>query len=154
MTQLAHALDPIGEPIDTAAHSGPVASTAIPADQYTNTLFRLFGTAAARFERMAYFWADRLSVEYRRGGFGLFYALSNGGFYMAPEHPQRLTVAVEANGYAGTLSADAFGITVTIFALNYVAHEVADERLIDLYHQLLSYAAGHPESVEIFQAIH
>ncbi len=152
MTNLAHALEPIGGPIDTAAHSGPVDAVAIPAEQYTNTLFRFFGTAAPRFERMAYFWSDRLSVDYR-GGFWRFYALSNGGFYMAPEHPKRLTVAVEGNGYAGTMSADAFGIAVTIFALNYVAHEVADERLIDLYHQLLSYAAGHPESVEIFQAI-
>ena len=72
MTHLAHALDPIGEPVDTAAHRGPVASTAIPADQYTNTLFRFFGTAAPRFERMAYFWSDRLSVDYR-GGSWRFY---------------------------------------------------------------------------------
>jgi hypothetical protein len=57
-----------------------------------------------RLEPFVFTMAGQLSPDYR-GGFWKFFALCNGGFYMAPDSTGALAVSCE-NRFEGSLSAD------------------------------------------------
>ena len=96
-------------------------------------------------------WADRLSKDYG-GGSWKFFDLSNGGWYTAPAGDKQFNVQQNMNGYEGVMSADAFGITATIFTISELM-QGGDEKLINAYHKLLDFADQHAESPAIFAAI-
>ena len=76
---------------------------------------KLFGAHfPLRLEPFIFDMAGSLSRDYT-GGYWNMYELSNGGFYMAPDEDRPFRVEC-MNGYEGTLSADAFGITVCLYA--------------------------------------
>ena len=128
--------------------------------------------ACVLLEQGVYGWGQQLSPDYT-GGSWTVYRLDNGGFYAAPDAPHGAVYAtlVNGNGYDGTLSAEAFGITATLFALNHLMWFIADsvdngqallmvpdavavgERLRRLYYLLRDEAANHPEAADIYAAI-
>ena len=97
-------------------------------------------------------YLDKLSVDYK-GGYWEFYELSNGGWYMAPSGEQRYQMRWDGNHYEGEMSADAAGITASLYALCELANTTEEDSLIQAYHWLREYAAQHPEWEEIYQAI-
>ncbi|MBB5469384.1 hypothetical protein HDG32_005531 [Paraburkholderia sp. CI2] len=108
-----------------------------------------------RAEAMVYDQAGIMSADYN-GGLWTFYTLSNGGFYLAPETDKRFTVYVPGNDYEGEVSADAFGVIVTLFVLGslvWIDDEALREKFSDHYHQLRDYAKDHDEAGAIFRAI-
>lgn len=103
-------------------------------------------------EGFVFDWARRLSTEYS-GGMWVFYSLSNGSFFVAPEITGPVAVSWHLNGYEGQMSAEAFGIVVTLFTLCYMAEVFADDLYVEKYHALRDYALQHAEQREIFKAI-
>lgn len=98
-------------------------------------------------------FASRLSPTYR-GGYWEFYELDNGGFYMAPDDDESFVVRCE-NGYQGTMSADALGITACLYAysrLSFVAGDAIGEVYARQYHLLREYMMEHSEATAIFGA--
>lgn len=105
-----------------------------------------------RVEPFIFNMAGNLSRDYT-GGYWNIYELSNGGFYMAPDSDKPFHV-VSMNGYEGTLSADAFGITVCLFAYSHLSFsEELSVMCAEHFHLLREYMMDHPESREIFRAI-
>lgn len=97
--------------------------------------------------------ASELSSDYR-GGYWAFYALGNGGFYMAPDDDARFAVRCE-NGFEGTMSADALGVTACLYAfsrLSFVASEHIAEVYALQYHLVREYAMDHAEVAAILAA--
>lgn len=115
-----------------------------------NILPRHFGRIMLLVENAVYFWAGKLSQDYR-GGFWDFYEFDDGGFYMAPQ-ADRFRVAVDTNGYEGEMSADAFGITCCLFAFSHLSFQIDDDALSRHYGHLYEFALEHAESREIFGA--
>ena len=80
-------------------------------------------------------------------------SLSNGGFIMCPESDKPFHVSC-MNGYEGTLSADAFGITVCLYAYSNLSFS---EDLADVcgeqFHLLREFMFHHPEYQAILAAI-
>lgn len=112
-----------------------------------------FGPHFLRGESMVYDWASRLSGDYE-GGSWHFFALSNGGFYMAPAHAgPTLRVQWHGNEYDDTMGADAFGVVVTLFALCHLAEKTGNEKIIDHYYALREYAMTHADAAKIRRAI-
>lgn len=113
-----------------------------------------------RFEAAVYAWMDRLAPGEYRGGFWNFYRVPGAG-YLAPAVSDTDTfhdgkafhVVQDMNGYRGEMSADAAGLTATLFALNGLANATADERHIAAYYALRDFACDHPEAGEILAAI-
>lgn len=105
-----------------------------------------------RIEPFIFDMACNLSRAYT-GGFWNMYQLSNGGFYMAPDSdtPFRVTCM---NGYEGALSADAFGLTVCLYAYSNLSfsEELADV-CAEQYHLLRDYMFEHLEVKKILAAI-
>ncbi|SAK63707.1 antirestriction protein [Caballeronia pedi] len=106
-------------------------------------------------EGLVYHQAAMLSRTYQ-GGLWQFYTLSNGGYYLAPETDKRFPVQVTGNSYEGEVSADAFGVIVTLFvygALVWIDNAPLREKYSDHYHQLRAFACQHPEANAILRAI-
>ena len=120
--------------------------TALPA--------RLFGAMfTTRVEPYVFGIARALSPDYD-GGYWEFYALSNGGFYMAPAGDERYQVRCE-NGFDGEMSADAFGITCGLYCfshLSFSAPQAMAEACAEQYHLLREYMLQHAEAPAILAA--
>ena len=106
-----------------------------------------------RLEPTVFDMAGRLAAGYS-GGYWQFYALSNGGFYMAPQSDTIFDVSCE-NGFEGQLSADALGSAACLYAYSHLSFgEGAFAKVCAKhYHWLREYALDHSETSAIFAAI-
>jgi hypothetical protein len=106
-----------------------------------------------RIEPAIFSIADRLSADYT-GSLWEFYALSNGGFYMAPMTDEPFNVTCE-NGFQGRLSSCAFGITVCLYAFSHLSFEdgLLAESCAEQYHLLREHMLDHREAQSILAAI-
>jgi len=122
-------------------------------DQRTNVTADLFGVYfPIQLEPFIYSMSSQLSEDYG-GGYWEFYTLSNGGFYMAPDSEGQFQV-VSPNGWEGFMSADAFGITVCLFAysnLSFGSGQFA-ETCAEQYHLLREFMMDHAEARAILAA--
>lgn len=120
--------------------------------QHTADLFGVYFPMC--LEPFIYAMTDSIAPDYR-GGFWNFYALNNGGFYMAPDADHSFAVCCE-NGYEGRLSADGLGITVCLYAysqLSFTGIPSFADRCAEQYHLLREYMLDHPEAAGILRAI-
>lgn len=129
-----------------------ITSAVVPEELRLNVLPRYLGSHYLTGESYVYDWAARLCSQYE-GGLWHFFELSNGGFYMAPATLGRVAVRWHLNDYNDMMGADAFGITVTLFALCHLAEKTLDGTIIDRYHQLREFASQHVEAANIRRAI-
>lgn len=131
-----------------------VTARLVPDDQRTQLTAKLFGfDFPMRLEPAIFDMAGRLAAQYH-GGYWLFYALSNHGFYMAPRSDTLFAVSCE-NGFEGQLSADALGITACLYAYSNLSFGEGDfaDTCANQYHLLREYMFGHPEAKKILRAI-
>lgn len=120
--------------------------------QHTSDLFGI--RFPLNIELAVYSIAGNIASDYN-GAYWEFYALSNGGFYMAPCSGQSYQVSCE-NGYEGTLSADALGITACLYAyshLSFSSNPAFAEICANHYHWLRAYMLEHTEASKILGAI-
>jgi hypothetical protein len=111
---------------------------------------RIFGIHFPfRVEPFVFDIAGRLSEEYT-GGYWLMYELGNRGFYMAPNDDSFRMLA--ENGYEGSMSGDAFGITVCLYAYSELSF-LEIPGCAKQYHLLREFVLEHPERKAILRAI-
>ncbi len=126
----------------------------VPAEHRSCHVAKLFGHHfPLRLEPFVFAITERLSSDYL-GGYWEFFALCNGGFYMAPQSDTIFSVSCE-NGFEGKLSADALGITACLYAysnLSFGDGEFA-QTCARQYHLLRDYAMDHTEVGAILGAI-
>jgi len=127
----------------------------IAEDQRINHKAALFGfDFPLHLEPFIYFMADTLAKDYN-GGYWNFYNFFQGGFYMAPSSDKPFHVSCE-NGFEGDLSADAFGIVVSLYAYSHLSFSGPgkfSETCAEQYHLLRDYMFEHPEVSSILKAI-
>ncbi|MES1979809.1 MAG: antirestriction protein [Pseudomonadota bacterium] len=115
---------------------------------------KLFGIRFPLYvESFAFDTAGSLSEQYN-GGYWNFYSLSNGAFYMAPHQVEPFKVVCE-NGFEGLMSADAFGITVCLYAYSQLSFSGKPEfaqTCAQQYHWLREFMAEHGEVTSILAA--
>ncbi|WP_322092832.1 antirestriction protein [Paraburkholderia bannensis] len=133
-----------------------ISANAVPENRRTTFLPKYFTPLLMiRAESMIYGHAGNLSKDYE-GAFWEFYELSNGGFYVAPRREGAFDVFVNGNGYEGEVSADAFGVIVTLFVLGslvWIGNEALREKFTAHYYELREFAKDHAEAAAIFRAI-
>ena len=114
---------------------------------------KLFGVSFPfKLEPCVYGMADRLAPSYR-GGYWHFYALSNGGFYMAPATDTLFDISCE-NGFDGKLSADALGVTACLYAYSHLSfgEGAFAQTCAEHYHLLRDFMMEHAEARAILRA--
>ena len=107
-----------------------------------------------QIEPLIYVITAELAPAYDGGLWNLF-ALSNGGTYLAPSSDEDFAVLCE-NGFVGTLSADALGITASLYTyshLSFSGHEELAKICSEKFHQLHDFAIVHSEARSILKAI-
>jgi hypothetical protein len=124
-------------------------------DQRINHTAEVFGIHfPLHLEPYVYAVTKSIAREYN-GGYWEFYALSNGGFYMAPNSDSPFHVAC-LNGFEGNLSADALGIAACLYAYSHLSFTSRDdfaETCTRQFHWLRDYMMEHLEVQEILGAI-
>jgi hypothetical protein len=134
--------------------TNPIYREQLPEAQRGPHAAKLFGIRfPLMVEPYTFDSAGALSEQYD-GGYWNFYALCNGGFYMAPTGRETFRV-VCANGFEGDLSADAFGLTACLYAyslLSFAADEQLAQECARQYHCLREYAGQHAEAASIWRA--
>ena len=114
---------------------------------------RLFGSHfPPRLEPTVFNMAGRLAAQYR-GGYWLFYELSNGGFYMGLR-PEKVFAVSSQNGFEGQMSGDALGIVSCLFGYSNLSFggDAFAEKAAQHFHWLRAYAIGHSEVSAILAA--
>jgi len=113
---------------------------------------RHFGRNHLKFEMLVYAFMDKFCTEYT-GGFWQFYTLDNGGLFIALDSDQSFEVINEMNYFEDRMSAQSASIGVNLFALNALASETQDQRIVDYYDALRDFSAEHSEASKIFSFI-
>lgn len=103
-------------------------------------------------QNLFFVWLEKLSEDYK-GGYWEFYELSNGGWYTAPAGEKRYKMSQPGNFYEGEMSADAAGITASLYSLGQLADTTEEDSFINAYHLLRDFAIEHAEGQEILSAI-
>jgi hypothetical protein len=103
-------------------------------------------------EQSVYNFMREFVAEYK-GAFWDFFELSNGGFYMAPScNPVKFSV--HTNGFEGSLSADAAGITVCLFTFSHLSFQQPSADVFSRhFYALREFALDHKEAGMILAAI-
>lgn len=127
----------------------------IPESQRLSHTAKLFGASFPMlFEPLVYQITGRMAKQYS-GGYWLFYKLSNGGFYMAPDDDRVFSVSCD-NCYSGELSAHALGIVACLYAyshLSFGGNGAFPRECARQYHLLRYYMCDHTEVASILGAI-
>ena len=117
----------------------------VPDERRLDFLPTLFGRSLLIVaENAVYSFMERLSPLDYRGGFWDFYEHDGTPLFMAPK---------SITGLQGEASAEAAGITATLFTFSHLSFQYRSDRLPEGYGRLHNYSADHPEASEIFQAI-
>lgn len=128
-----------------------IIETIIPEQQRLEQLPEKFGQRFLLVENAIYQFMEQLCDQYN-GGYWEFYALSNGGFYMAPAMGNSLKIAWSGNYFEGSMTAQAAGIVACLFAYSYAAMKGSEEAS-EMFHRLRDYVYHHEERDLIFRAI-
>ena len=138
----------------TTSVDNTITREPVPEGRRADFVDALFGiNFPVQLEPSIFDIASELSPDYH-GGFWTFYGLSNGAFFMAPESDTPYRVRCP-NGYEGTMSGDAFGITACLYAysrLSFVARKPIATTYARQYHALREYMMEHAEVAEILRA--
>jgi hypothetical protein len=131
-----------------------VTHTLVPEGRRLAVTAELFGAwFPTRVEPVVYTFAGRLSKDYR-GGCWEFWTLSKSGFYMAPAGDRPLHVICE-NPFEGDLSADAFEVTVCLYACSHLSFAGPDafaDVCTDHHYRLREFTMEHPQAGAILKA--
>lgn len=116
-------------------------------DRRVNKTAEIFGiNFPLKLEPFVYSITKGISSDYN-GGYWVFYILSNGGFYMAPDSDSPFNVTC-GNGFEDTLSADALGITACMYAYSHLSFAGINgfaETCAQQYHWLRDFMLEHSE---------
>lgn len=133
-----------------------ITATAVPDEQRIGFWPLHFGSIPQwiTLEPHIFAWMERFCADYC-GGVWSFYALSNGGVFMAPESDSdeiwRLFNCL--NGNDAKMSAEAAGIAVCLIEYSHHACHTECDAMTAHYYRLRDYALQHPESNVILRII-
>ncbi|NMM15471.1 MAG: antirestriction protein [Rhodoferax sp.] len=132
-----------------------ISSYLVPEADRMDFVDKLFGIHfPLKLEPTVFCFAEQLAAPTYNGGHWHFFALSNGGFYMAPRTDTIFKVNAD-NGFSGQLSGDALGITACLYAYSHLSFGdgAFAETCAQQYHLLREYMLGHAEVKSILAAI-
>ncbi len=132
-----------------------ITSAVVPEHQRVEITAALFGSRFPfQIEPAIFDFARDLSEDYG-GGSWEFFALSNGGFFMCPRAPNRFH-AESPNQNTATMSSEAFGIAVCLFAysnLSFSSDLALSETVSEAFHRLRGFALDHANAADILRII-
>ena len=136
--------------------STPISKTQCALGQRLYFLPHYLGRAHAVFQNRLFYLAKQLLEPYD-GGYWEFYHLRNGGFVMALDDDDTITVN-SPNGYSASVDAETASIVVclmTLSDLSFTLQVDSDElhKVVTSFHALREFALEHPNSNTILKLV-
>ena len=131
-----------------------LSSRVVPESERMSIVDKMFGIFyVLKLEPAVFSMAERLAADYH-GAYWEFFTLSNSGFYMSPRSKAIFAVSCE-NGFEGQLSADALGITASLYSYSHLSFGDGEfaQTCARHYHLLRDWAMAHVEAKAILRAI-
>lgn len=131
-----------------------ITTILVPESQRLDTVDEFFGIRfPLTVEPTIYQFATQLAPAYS-GGYWQFFRLSNSGFYMAPRLDSTFGVIAD-NGYEGTMSADALGVTACLYTFSNLSFSggTFGDTCAEQFHRLREFALEHIETRAILAAM-
>ena len=134
----------------------PVTRHLVPEEQRVAVVASLFGPHfPLQIEPVVYGIAEQMAEDYQ-GGYWNFYTLNGTtGFYMSPDEDRSFEVKCQ-NYFAGTLSADAFGVVCCMYAYSHLSFQgdfYFSRLCAKHYHLLRHFMMDHVEVAAILGAV-
>ena len=134
----------------------PISKTQCAIGQRLYFLPHYLGRAHAVFQNRLFYLAKQLLEPYD-GGYWEFYHLSNGGFVVALDDDDTITVN-SPNGSSATVDAETASIVVCLMTLSDLSFNLqtdSDElhKVITSFHALREFALEHPNSNTILKLV-
>ncbi|WP_422526070.1 antirestriction protein [Serratia fonticola] len=131
-----------------------LSATVVPNHQRPRFWQQHFGNIPQWFllETRVFNWLDRMCADYH-GGQWVFYTLSNGGAFMAPEGDERWSLFNSMNVGGAEMSAEAAGMITCLMAYSHHACHTESEAMTDHFYLLREFALHHPDNRAIFALI-
>ena len=134
-----------------------IVAEVIKGKRRSSALPKYFASDFAIMEHSIFSLMEMLCESYN-GGYWEFVALDNECFFMYPSSDQNFVLHGFANGNEGSVSAEAAGIVVCLYAYNHRANSRSvsasvSNHYCDLFYKLRDYALQHPESSMILKLI-
>ena len=134
----------------------PISKTQCAIGQRLYFLPHYLGRAHAVFQNCLFYLAKKLLEPYD-GGYWEFYYLSNGGFVMALNVDETITVN-SPNGSSASVDAETASIVVCLMTMSDLSFNLqvdSDElhKVITSFHALREFALEHPNSNTILKLI-
>ena len=112
----------------------------IPVEERTKTTAKLFGKQFKYIEGLVYDISGNFAVN----SYWQFYLLSNGGFYISPDHDN------------SSIALDALGLGVCLYVFGHV-RSASNDPLAEIcarqFHLLMNYLLERPDAADILAAI-
>ena len=125
------------------AGGGRITARLLAPQERMRALPQQFGASFLAVEHSVYQMMRYLCAEYQ-GGYWDYYALSNGGFFMAPTTAAHYRLYCDGNGYEGVFTADAAGVGVCAMTYSQLSFAPGGARLAEEYYRLRDYIELHP----------
>ena len=134
----------------------PISKTQCVIGQRLYFLPHYLGRAHAVFQNCLFYLAKQFLEPYD-GGYWEFYHLSNGGFVMALDDDNTITVN-SPNGSSATVDAETASIVVSLMTLSDLSFNLqtdSDElhKVVTSFHALREFALEHPNSNTILKLV-
>ena len=134
----------------------PINKTQCAIGQRLYFLPHYLGRAHAVFQNRLFYLAKQFLEPYD-GGYWEFYHLSNGGFVMALDDDNAITVN-SPNGSSATVDAETASIVVSLMTLSDLSFNLqtdSDElhKVVTSFHALREFALEHPNSNTILKLV-
>ena len=134
----------------------PISKTQCAIGQRLYFLPHYLGRAHAEFQNRLFYLAKQLLEPYD-GGYWEFYHLSNGGFVMALDDDDAITVN-SPNGSSAEVNAETASIVVCLMTLSDLSFTLqadsdALHKVVTSFHALREFAWEHPSSNTILKLI-
>jgi hypothetical protein len=141
--------------------SQTITRTLVPEPARMAFVDKLFGLSyVLQLEPIVFRFAEQMAENYDYR-YWEFFALSNGGFYMAPRSETVFNVSA-VNGFEGQMTADALGIVACLYSYSNLSFGDSNaskgeggftQTCAEHYHLLREYMFGHAEVRSILRAI-
>ncbi|MCW8353086.1 antirestriction protein [Citrobacter portucalensis] len=147
-----------GTPATPPSEPVPIICITTPDEQRLSFWPQHFGAIPQwiTLEPHIFAWMDRLCAYYH-GGIWMFYTLSNGGAFMAPEtaedREEKWHLFNSTNGNDEDMSAEAAAIAVCLIAYSHHACRTECDAMTAHYYRLRDYALEHAECHAIMRII-
>jgi hypothetical protein len=137
----------------TTAQALPEFFTRVPKLQRAQTMRQYWGDRCVSLEMFVFSFMNTFNDAYN-GGYWDLNITSNNALYISLSTDEPVRLVSPLNYADETMSADAAGLVLTIYASSYGMHKFPEDAyILETYDKLMEVVGDHPEASKIYRLL-